>query len=393
VIDKFFASIVRWFHQNAVRFEKWVDFIVLMIAVIKTWQILIDFSVKWKRSCGKCRVDNYDFYDCTLSVFCIDLPILPIPPFKLPDIFIDLSHIDIGLKIVLPEFKFKPIRLPRIVLPNLPYPPKFNLNIKLPVPPLLPMPPQLPSLTFNIPTPEIKLPPLLPPAPQLPPILPPIKAVVDIAQWIGKIRCIIKNGIGLVAEWNTKTRVEQLTQRYSRVAPFDFIQLTVQRYPFPRYYDVRIDSYVNLKINFETVYENARAFANFINGFTNNIVDEINQSAMKVEDATSDYQLYFENFNIDMDFQSFNDLFYYKSLPATGDYYDSIKKKLIADLDFLKTKDKNHIKEIEKLQEIMKTSPMISLNKDGLEKVRQKAKSIIEEKREYYQNLAQEIKR
>jgi hypothetical protein len=95
IIDKFYLSIIKWFHQNAVRFEKWVDFIILMIAIIKTWQILIDFSVNWKRSCGKCRVDNYDFYNCVLSLLCIDLPILPIPPFKLPDIYIDLSHINI----------------------------------------------------------------------------------------------------------------------------------------------------------------------------------------------------------------------------------------------------------------------------------------------------------
>ena len=392
IIDKFFLSIVRWFHQNAVRFEKWVDFIILMIAVIKTWQILIDFSVKWKRSCGKCRVDNYDFYDCTLSVFCIDLPILPIPPFKLPDIYIDLSHIDIGLNITLPEFRFKPIRLPPIVLPTLPYPPKIWLNVKLPLPPEIPMPPQLPSITFNIPTPEIKLPPLLPPAPKLPPLMPPIKAVLDIAQWIWKIRCIIKNWIWLVAEWNTKTRIEQLTQRYSRVAPFDFLQLTLPKFPFPKYYDVRIDTYVNLKINFDMVYDMAKAFANVINWFTNWIIDEINKWTMKVEDGLNENAITIPDINADFDFQSFNDLFY-KSEIATGDYFENYRKKLLAKIDILWSEAKWYRNEIDKIKDILKSKSMIRLNAYWLNKIKNRAKFIVQQKRIYYSKLAEKIKR
>jgi hypothetical protein len=56
---------------------------------------MIDFSVKWKAECSTCKVDNYDFYSCALSLLCIDLPILPIPPFKLPDIYVDFSNIDL----------------------------------------------------------------------------------------------------------------------------------------------------------------------------------------------------------------------------------------------------------------------------------------------------------
>ena len=64
-----------------------------MRGIIQSWQVLIDLSVNRQTKCGKCRQDNYDFYSCKLSLICVDLPVLPIPPFKLPDIYIDLSRI------------------------------------------------------------------------------------------------------------------------------------------------------------------------------------------------------------------------------------------------------------------------------------------------------------
>ena len=66
-----------------------------MIGVIETRQVLIDFSVNWKKKCAKCSVDTYDFYSCQMSILCIDLPVLPIPPFRLPNIILDFSHVDL----------------------------------------------------------------------------------------------------------------------------------------------------------------------------------------------------------------------------------------------------------------------------------------------------------
>ena len=76
---------------------------MLIINIIKTYQILIDFSVNWSENCGNCAKDTYDQYSCKLSFLCnIQLPILEIPNFKLPNITIDLTDIDLSLDIILP---------------------------------------------------------------------------------------------------------------------------------------------------------------------------------------------------------------------------------------------------------------------------------------------------
>ena len=96
-----------------------------MLNIIKTYQLIIDFSVDWSKRCGNCAKDTYDQYSCKLSILCdmIQLPIIQIPNFKLPNITIDLSNIDISLDIVLPKFKFQPINIQLPELPNLPEPP------------------------------------------------------------------------------------------------------------------------------------------------------------------------------------------------------------------------------------------------------------------------------
>lgn len=99
-----------------------------MITAIKSRQALIDFSVNRKSKCGKCTVDNYDYYSCTLKLLCPKLPILRIPPFKLPNVYIDLSNIRLGLDIVLPKIQFAPKSIALPALPSLPEPPQINID-------------------------------------------------------------------------------------------------------------------------------------------------------------------------------------------------------------------------------------------------------------------------
>lgn len=166
-----------------------------MVAAVKTWQVLIDFSVNRKTKCGKCRVDNYDFYSCTLSMLCVDLPVLPIPPFRIPNLYIDLSHVELGMDILLPKFNFVPRSIPMPRLPDLPSPPTINLNLDLNVAipniPQIPAPPKLPDLPSFIPNVQLNL-PSLPPAPRLPKIAPQITASLKVAEVIAKIFCIVK---------------------------------------------------------------------------------------------------------------------------------------------------------------------------------------------------------
>lgn len=271
IIDEFLTSIMWWLEENAQRFEKWVDVIILIIGIMETWQILVDFSVDWRSSCSKCRKDEYDYYSCKMSLLCPDLPILPIPPFKIPDIYLDFSHIDLWINLLLPEFIFTPMDIPLLKLPDLPRPPAiwFGLNVILPKIPLLPALPELPEIPSFLPTIKLEL-PYLPPAPKIPELLPEVSGVLKILEFIGYLYCIIKQWIWLVAEWNVKTRIEQLTQRTNRIEPFDFLKLTMIDPPLA-WYDIRVDSYVRLRFEFEMIYNLAQSLADSINEVTNSM--------------------------------------------------------------------------------------------------------------------------
>ena len=122
------SQLAAWSTQNAARFTSWTSAIRSMIVAVKTWQLLIDFSVNWKQKCGTCKVDNYDFAACSLNGLCPNFPLFSWPNFRTPDFTIDLSNIDAGLDIVVPNFKFTPINVPlyRLAnLPDLPLPPQL----------------------------------------------------------------------------------------------------------------------------------------------------------------------------------------------------------------------------------------------------------------------------
>jgi hypothetical protein len=108
VVDKYISEVHSlivntlgylsyWLTTNAERYVGYVDAIVLIINIIKTYQLIIDFSVEWSEACGNCARDTYDQYSCKLSMLCngVQLPIIQIPNFKLPNITIDLTNIDL----------------------------------------------------------------------------------------------------------------------------------------------------------------------------------------------------------------------------------------------------------------------------------------------------------
>lgn len=134
-------------------------------------------------------------------MLCVDLPILPIPPFKIPDIYIDVSQINLGMDILLPKFVFLPEKIQYPMLPDLPDPRDFELDLELDLPevPVLPAPPTLPPLPDIELEADIQL-PTLPPAPKIPNISPVISKVIKIADFVGTVFCIFKSGVGLVAE-------------------------------------------------------------------------------------------------------------------------------------------------------------------------------------------------
>jgi hypothetical protein len=66
------------------------------------------------------------------------IPVIQFP--KWPDIILDLHNIRIGMKIIMPDFKFtkRPILLPNIPELHLPDVPDLSISINIPSLPILP---------------------------------------------------------------------------------------------------------------------------------------------------------------------------------------------------------------------------------------------------------------
>jgi len=91
-------AFVKWMNINAKIYSKYVDALILIVSTIKSYQIMLDLSTNWSKRCGKCTQDTYGSYSCSLASLLlkgIKLPILPLPPLKIPNIYLDLSHIDL----------------------------------------------------------------------------------------------------------------------------------------------------------------------------------------------------------------------------------------------------------------------------------------------------------
>ena len=302
VVDRYMSEITSlvnntvwylsyWVNTNANRFVWYVDAIVLAWNIIKTYQLIIDFSVNWSQSCGNCANDTYDQYSCKLSILCkaVKLPILQIPNFKIPNITLDLTNINLWLDIVLPEFNFQPVSVELPDLLNIPEPPSVWANIKLvdlPDIPQLPEPPDLPELPSFIPEVDIEL-PILPPAPELPKLPNKIEWIIKFANIVGKIYCIVKGSFGLVWEKSVKAKIEQITQRTYKVDWIDNIMDFTNRSakPVKNYWvDYEISSYVDMQFNFNDFYEYLDVLTTSINNLTTTVVNWAQNNLNKVVD-------------------------------------------------------------------------------------------------------------
>ena len=326
-VDNFLWSLTLWLNTNATRFEQYVDAIITISTALQTRQAILNLSVDRQKRCSSCTVDNYDAYACSLGFLCeqIRLPVLKLPPFKIPNIYIDLSHIDIGMDINLPKFQFTPTSIPLIELPNLPQPPnviinnsisnidmkiisdllgKLSVSIWAQIPfslstiPLLPPPPILPELPSFIPNINIEL-PVLPPAPKIPRIAPEIETVINAVSFFTELYCIVKWGVGLVGESNVKTRIEQLTQRTYEIPLFDNINLSKDmsyQQDKLEWFDFQIDAYVNFTMNFSQVYTLIKWLADDINNQTKKLtsregdarqaLSKVNENIQNINDTT-----------------------------------------------------------------------------------------------------------
>lgn len=205
MLSDFIGGINNFFSLNATRFSQYIDAIIILVGTIKTRQAIIDFSVNRSKKCSKCSNDNYGAFSCSLSFLCPKLPVLPIPPFKIPNIYMDLSHMDLGMNIVLPKINFVPMKVTLPQIPNLPEPPAIEVDrdvlygldlnffegMSLPTIPVIPEPPTVPEPPSFIPSIKMDL-PILPPAPKIPKLPSEINVILKVADFIGKVFCIVK---------------------------------------------------------------------------------------------------------------------------------------------------------------------------------------------------------
>jgi hypothetical protein len=306
LLNNFFGYVSYRMLSNANRFSAYIDAIILMMNIIQTYQILIDFSANRSSKCSTCTNDTYNQHTCTLSILCkgVKLPIIQIPNFKIPDIILDFSELNLNLDILLPTFNFQPIKIDLPQIPNLPNPPTLQLNIDLSIPslpdfpnfptipsiPQLPPPPHLPELPSFIPNIELEL-PILPPAPALPKIPHEFETTLKFAETIGRIYCIIKQGIGLVGESEVKAKIEQLTERTYEVPWIDRISdITNIEAGKPKLkgFDYEIDAQTNIQFNFSTIGNLLDTITTSINNLSTSVVSLVNEGTQAVEGTLSD---------------------------------------------------------------------------------------------------------
>lgn len=261
--------------DNWKRFKTWVQLIVLLKAILKSWQLIIDVFADFNSNCAVCHNERYNLkYSITKMVSAI-VPKLPIIVFpKWPDIIIDLHNIRAWLNINLPEFSFKvkPIVLPQLPDLVLPDTPSLNASFKLSLPsiwtlpdlPALPDLPELPSL------PSVKLPDL-PPPPKIPKMFGIITAMLNLLKLISKIFCLWNKFWSLFPpEWRAWDTIAWMTER-TWTSLMDKLFIDMPNIAISFIDAIKVTSFVNLEFDASFITEMAKSTLEPFNKFSNDL--------------------------------------------------------------------------------------------------------------------------
>lgn len=258
-----------WIADNGKRFRTWVELYILIKAILKSWQLIVDLFYGYEAQCVVCRNERYDLKHFMFKIISAVIPKIPIIQFpKWPDIWLDLHNIRGGLRILMPEyhFNFVPIilpQLPRLALPAVP-----TLGVGLPSLPLIPRLPLLPNLPDLPSLPNVKLPDL-PPPPTIPKLFGGIAAVLEIFKIVAKILCILRSS-PFVPEWRAGDQIAQITERQGK-SPLDYINLEFPNFPLSFIDAIKVGSFVNLELNTDFITAMSRATLSPVNQFTNDL--------------------------------------------------------------------------------------------------------------------------
>lgn len=265
-------KVIWWrIYDNGKRFKTWVELIVLLKAILKSWQLIIDIFIEFNATCSVCKNERYNLIYWIIKLISALIPQIPVIQFpKWPDIIIDLHNIRAGINILIPEFDFKPVP---IVLPNLPDlylpdTPNLKINISLPQIPLLPALPELPDLPEIPSLPDVKLPDL-PPPPKIPKLFWALEAVLKILKLVAKVLCLRKQIWNLLPpEWRAWDAIARITERNGTL-PIDFLFIDLPQFSIPFIDAIKVTSYVNLEFDVDFITEMAKSTLEPFNRFVN----------------------------------------------------------------------------------------------------------------------------
>ncbi len=255
--------------ENGKRFRAWVELYVMLKAILKSWQLMVDLFYQHTSDCGVCRNERYDLKHFIFKIISAVIPKIPIIQFpKWPDIILDLHNIRLGLRILMPEFDFhiSPFvlpHLPRLSLPNVP-----GLGIGLPSLPAPPTFPKLPDMPDLPSLPNIKLPDL-PPPPKIPKLFAAIQGILQILKLVSKILCILRKN-PFVPEWRAGDQIAQITERQGKM-PLDFFNIEFPNFSLAFIDAIRVTTFVNVEFQVDFILEMAKSTFQPINEFSTDL--------------------------------------------------------------------------------------------------------------------------
>lgn len=259
----------KWIKENGVRFQKWAEFYVLMKAIAKSWQPVIDVFRDGNAQCSVCQNQRYtlDYFKFKLiSALIPSIPVIQFP--KWPDIVLDLSDVRLAITIDVPDYKFNvtPLRLPN--LPSLSLPSLPSLSLSLPSLPSLPRIPELPNFPDLPSLPKISFPPL-PPPPKLPKMFGAVSIVTNLVKLYQMVKCYYQNST-LVPEWQVGDVIAQRTARQGTFS-LDFLNLQFPQASMPSVREIRVQSHVNFELKSDFITEYARNAVKPVNSFNTDL--------------------------------------------------------------------------------------------------------------------------
>ncbi|MEK7524291.1 MAG: S-layer homology domain-containing protein [Patescibacteria group bacterium] len=279
-----------WTKRNIARVKEWRQAVRNFKKAIESWKLLVKIMTDYNDSCDKCKTERFTLMDLVLKLFVAipTPPVIPIP--KLPDIVLDVSKVQAGVKVLWPDIQFKPEPL---TLPRLPH---IGLGVNLTIPqfkllapeiPVIPPPPDLPRLPA---LPPLNLPrlPDLPPPPTLPGFPPQLEALLKLLKKILKIICLIRLGFVPTDELLLKTRIEEITARgLSPILPVDML-FTIQSPTISvKYVDqIVVTAFTNLGLNLDYVQKQVEDFARTVNNFSTGFAGGINKFTQSLQKQT-----------------------------------------------------------------------------------------------------------